>query len=51
VPLGVLLAAVAVVALAAGLAGRVPPSTVTGLGAGALLTLFGAVALVGAGRR
>ena len=51
VPLGVLLAAVAVVALAAGLAGRVPPSTVTGLGAGALLTLFGAVALAGAGRR
>lgn len=34
VPLGVLLAAVALVALAAGLAGRVPPSTVTGLGAG-----------------
>jgi hypothetical protein len=47
VPLGTLLAAVAVVAAGAGLAGWVPPSTVTGLGAGVLLTLFGAVALAG----
>ena len=47
VPLGVLLGTVAVVAAGAGLAGRVPPSTVTGLGAGVLLTLFGAVALAG----
>jgi uncharacterized membrane protein len=47
VPLEVLLAAVALVALAAGLAGWVPPSTVTGLGAGVLLTLFAAIALAG----
>ena len=42
-----LLTAVALVALVAGLAAWVPPSTVTGLGAGALLTLFAAAALAG----
>jgi hypothetical protein len=47
VALGMLLAAVALAALAAGLADWVPPSTVTGLGAGVLLTLFAATALAG----
>ena len=47
VPLGALLAAVAVVAAGAGQAGWVPPGTVTGLGAGVLLTLFAAFALAG----
>jgi hypothetical protein len=47
VVLGVLLTAVALVALVAGLAAWVPPSTVAGLGAGTLLTLFAAAALAG----
>jgi hypothetical protein len=47
VALGMLLAAVALAALAAGLTEWVPPSTVTGLGAGVLLTLFAATALAG----
>jgi hypothetical protein len=42
----VLLAAVTLVALAAGLAGRVPPGTVTGRGAGVLLTRFAGVCAV-----
>jgi hypothetical protein len=41
------LAGAGAAALAAGLAGWVPPSTVTGLGAGVLLTLFAATALAG----
>jgi len=47
------LAGAGAAALAAGLAGWVPPSTVTGLGAGVLLTLFAATALAGVevGRR
>jgi hypothetical protein len=47
VALGVLLAGVALAALVAGVADWVPPSTVTGLGAGVLLTLFAATALTG----
>jgi hypothetical protein len=41
------LAGAGAAALAAGLADWVPPSTVTGLGAGVLLTLFAATALAG----
>ena len=50
---GVEFALAGAAALAAGLAGWVPPSTVTGLGAGVLLTLFAATALAGVevGRR
>lgn len=48
VALGGLLAAVALAALVAALATTVPASTVTGLGAGVLLTLFAAVALADA---
>ena len=44
VPLGALLTTVALVALVAGLVTQVPASTVTGIGAGVLLTVFAAVA-------
>jgi hypothetical protein len=47
VPLGALVTAVALVALAAGLATDVAPSTVTGVGAGVLLTVFALAALAG----
>ena len=47
IPLGALLTAVALVALVAGLASQVPASTVTGIGAGVLLTVFAAMALAG----
>jgi hypothetical protein len=47
-PLGVLLVAVAAVALVVGLASAVAPSTVTGLGAGLCLLAFGlATVLIG----
>ena len=45
-PLGLLLAAVAVAALVVGLASAVPPSTVTGLGAGLCLLAFGLATLL-----
>ena len=45
-PLGVLLAAVAAVALVVGLASAVPPSTVTGVGAGLCLLAFGLATLL-----
>ncbi|WFF04625.1 hypothetical protein O7622_16200 [Micromonospora sp. WMMD1076] len=51
IALGVLLTATAVAALIAGLATAVAPSTVTGVGAGLFLSVFGAVALVGALRQ
>ena len=47
VALGVSLTTVALVALVAGLATDVAPSTVTGIGAGTLLTVFGLAALAG----
>jgi hypothetical protein len=47
VPLGASVTAVALVALVAGLATGVAPSTVTGVGAGALLTGFALAALAG----
>jgi hypothetical protein len=47
VPLGALVTAVALVALVAGLATGVAPSTVTGVGAGTLLTGFALAALAG----
>jgi hypothetical protein len=47
VPLGTSVTAVALVALVAGLASGVAPSTVTGVGAGALLTGFALAALAG----
>lgn len=47
VPLGASVTAVALVALVAGLATGVAPSTVTGVGAGTLLTGFALVALAG----
>jgi hypothetical protein len=50
-PLGLLLAAVAVAALVAGLASAVPPSTVTGLGAGLCLLGFGLATLLIGGPR
>jgi hypothetical protein len=46
-PLGVLTTLVALVALIAGLTTDVAPSTVTGLGAGSLLTVFAVIALTG----
>jgi hypothetical protein len=49
-PLGVLLAAVAAAALAAGLAWAVAPSTVTGAGAGLCLLGFGLATLLARGR-
>lgn len=48
-PLGVLLVAVALAALVAGLASAVAPSTVTGLGAGLCLLAFGLASLLAAG--
>lgn len=45
-PLGLLLAAVAAAALVVGLASAVPPSTVTGLGAGLCLLAFGLATLL-----
>ncbi|MFF5297558.1 hypothetical protein [Paractinoplanes globisporus] len=48
IPLAVLVAATAVVALVAGLVTDVAPSTVTGVGAGLSLTVFGLLALIGA---
>lgn len=45
-PLGVLLVAVAAAALVVGLASAVPPSTVTGLGAGLCLLAFGLATLL-----
>jgi hypothetical protein len=48
-PLGTLLAAVAVAALAVGLASAVAPSTVTGPGAGLCLLAFGAATLMAHG--
>jgi hypothetical protein len=51
IPLGVLLTFTAVVALIAGLVTGTAPSTITGVGAGLSLTVFGAVALAGALRR
>jgi hypothetical protein len=50
-PLGLLLAAVAAAALVAGLASAVPPSTVTGLGAGLCLLGFGLATLLIRGPR
>ena len=47
VALGVSVTTVALVALVAGLATDVAPSTVTGIGAGTLLTVFGLAALAG----
>jgi hypothetical protein len=47
VALGVSLTTVALVALVAGLVTDVAPSTVTGIGAGTLLTVFGLAALAG----
>jgi hypothetical protein len=47
VPLGALTTLVALVALIAGLATDVATSTVTGLGAGVLLTVFAVIALAG----
>ena len=47
VEFGVSLTTVALVALVAGLVTDVAPSTVTGIGAGTLLTLFGLAALAG----
>jgi len=51
IPLSVLVTATAVVALIAGLLTDTAPSTVTGVGAGLSLTLFGVLALVGALRQ
>ena len=51
VALGASLTAVAMVALVAGLATDVAPSTVTGVGAGTLLTGFALAALAGAARK
>jgi hypothetical protein len=51
VPLGILVTATAVVALVVGLTTDVAPSTITGVGAGLSLTVFGALALVGALRQ
>jgi len=47
VPLGVLTTTVALVALIAGLATDLAPSSVTGIGAGVLLTVFAVTALAG----
>jgi hypothetical protein len=47
IPLGILMCVVAGVATVAGLTDRAAPSTVTGLGAGGLLLLFGVLALLG----
>ena len=47
VPLGVLMTTVALVALIAGLATDLATSSVTGIGAGVLLTVFAAAALAG----
>jgi hypothetical protein len=47
VALGASVTTVAVVALVAGLATGVAPSTVTGIGAGVLLTVFALAALAG----
>jgi hypothetical protein len=51
IPLSVLVTATAVAALIAGLTSGVAPSTVTGVGAGLSLALFGAIALIGALRQ
>lgn len=51
IPLAVLVTATAVIALLAGLTTDVAPSTITGVGAGLSLTVFGAIALVGAVRQ
>jgi hypothetical protein len=48
VALGASVTTVALAALVAGLASSVAPSTVTGIGAGLLLTVFGLAALAGA---
>jgi membrane protein implicated in regulation of membrane protease activity len=48
VALGASVTTVALAALVAGLATSVAPSTVTGIGAGLLLTVFGLAALAGA---
>jgi hypothetical protein len=48
VPLGALISAVAVAALAVALTTGVAASTVTGIGAGVVLLVFGIVALAGA---
>lgn len=50
VPLGALMTAVGVIGAGCGLAGVVPPSTVTGPGAGTLLVVFGALALASPAR-
>jgi hypothetical protein len=49
IPLGILVTATAVVALIVGLATDLAPSTITGVGAGLSLTVFGA--LIGALRQ
>ena len=49
IPLGALTTAVAVTALVTGLATPTAPSSVTGAGAGTLLLVFAALALLGAG--
>jgi hypothetical protein len=49
IPLGALTTAVAVAALVTGLATPTAPSSVTGAGAGTLLLVFAALALLGAG--
>ena len=51
IPLAVLVTATAVIALLVGLTTDVAPSTITGVGAGLSLTVFGAIALVGAVRQ
>ena len=51
IPLGVVVTATALAALITGLVTDVAPSTITGIGAGLSLTLFGALALIGALRQ
>ncbi|WBB64916.1 hypothetical protein [Micromonospora sp. WMMD812] len=51
IPLGILVSATAAVALVGGLTTDVVPSTITGVGAGLSLSVFGAYALIGALRQ
>jgi hypothetical protein len=51
IPLGVLVSLVAVAAAISGLTDSAAPSTVTGVGAGSLLLLFGLLALLGLANR
>jgi hypothetical protein len=51
IPLGIIVTATAVTALLVGLTTEVAPTTITGVGAGLSLVVFGAVALVGAVRQ